>query len=375
MNPHLVTTRSNYAGYWCFWLPRFQCRVPLLQAGYAVKGTARRNKLEPLRKSVQEHYPLLELVEVSDVFSDDLTDVLKGVYAVVHVATPLPTAVDSIEMIKKGSEGTLHILNQAYNAGVRKFILTSSFAALINPDFQAAYTDIVCTETDWGQVTLEEALVVGKSNLGYAYCAIKILAEKTAWRFAAERPDFDLATIVPTNLYGPYPPHFPLPYPPPSTSSFIYMLLQGQVPPLLTANTHDTRDCALAHVRALQLPPVKRDWSAGASVDDVMVQLQAKRIITSAGQCTLARVVQYLREVYPDLKDRLPDVPEEYDVPPPSGLANKETGGKKLTPIAKVDTTRARELLGMDKWINWRECLDATVGWILRSEKERKGIN
>ncbi|KAF8651074.1 hypothetical protein AX16_004936 [Volvariella volvacea WC 439] len=363
----LVTGVSGYLGS--------NVAHQLLKAGYAVRGTARRSKLESLRQSVQNRYPLLELVEVSDIFSDDLTDILKGVYAVVHVAAPIPTPTDSVTPIKQASEGTLHILNQAYNAGVRKFVLTSSFAALINPDLQAAFTDIVFTEKDWGQVALEEALVAGKSNPVYAYCSIKLLSEKVAWKFAAEKPDFDLATILPTNLFGPYPPHFPLPYPPPSTTGYIYMLLQGQVPPLFTANSHDIRDCALAHVRALQLPPVKRDSSVGASVDDVKIQLQEKRVITSAAQSTWAQTAEYLRETRPDLRDRLPDITEEYDVPPPAGLASKETGGKKLIPVAKVDTTRAKELLGFDKWIDWRECIDATVDLVLRSEKEAKGVH
>ncbi|KAF8650714.1 hypothetical protein AX16_005087 [Volvariella volvacea WC 439] len=92
----LVTGISGYLG--------FNVAYQLLKAGYAVRG----------------HYPLLELVNVDDIFKDDLTEALKGVYALIHVATALPGVDDATEMIRGGTEGTRHILNQAYKAGVRK---------------------------------------------------------------------------------------------------------------------------------------------------------------------------------------------------------------------------------------------------------------
>ncbi|KAF8651043.1 hypothetical protein AX16_004906 [Volvariella volvacea WC 439] len=336
----LVTGISGYLGS--------NVAYQLLQAGYAVRGTARGNKLKVIQESVGKHYPLLELVEVGDIFRDDLTEVLKGVNAVIHVATALPGADDSITMIKGGVEGTLHLLNQAYNAGIKKFVLTSSFASLIEPDFQAAYTDITLNETNWGTATLEEALVAGKDNPLYAYCATKLLAERTAWKFAAEKPDFDLAAVLPVGIYGPFPPHFALPHPQGSTTfAYVYTLLNGQTPPQLSVNTHDVRDCALAHVRALQLPPFQR--VRGATVEETAVKLQEKRFIASAGQFSWAQAAEYLREAHPELKDRIPVIEEQFDLPTPAGLKKKAPADKKLTPVEKVDTTRAKEVLGIDK--------------------------
>ncbi|KAF8650724.1 hypothetical protein AX16_005097 [Volvariella volvacea WC 439] len=327
----LVTGISGYLGS--------NVAFQLLKAGYAVRGYRDPSFAEK------------QLTNVSILPT--------SVYAVIHVATPRVDGGGSASMVKKGIEGTLHTLNQAYKAGVKKFVLTSSFAATVDPDFQVMFTDRVLTEK------VEEALA-GEHNDMWLYVASKVFAEKAALRFAAERPDFDLAIVLPTSLYGPYPPHFAFPRPDaPTTSSFVYMLLLGQIPPVLTLNCHDVRDSALAHLRALELPHIERDAATEATVEDIMAKLEERRIIASGGIFTWDQAVE----------DRLPAVPEEsYDI---QGSKNGELKEKKLTPVARADNTRARELLGMDEWIGWKESLDATVEWLLESEKlwkERDGV-
>ncbi|KAF8650737.1 hypothetical protein AX16_005110 [Volvariella volvacea WC 439] len=94
---------------------------------------------------------------------------------------------------------------------------------------------------------------------------------------------------------------------------------------------------------------------------------------------TAIKAVQYLREAHPGLSDTLPSIPEEvYGLGGSGTRADVDLGPKpnrkKLIQVAKADNTRAKKLLGMEKWIDWRQSPGDTVEWLLKAEtiwKER----
>lgn len=176
---------------------------------YRVRGTVR-----SLAASKQRVYSVLanpadqarvELVEVPDTSSSDLTTAMDGVTYVLHVASPYiisnVTDVDA-QLLHPAVEGTLNALRYAATSPtVRRVVVTSSFAAVT--DFTKGGPNRpghVYTPQDWQPFGRTEALAQGGA---VAYSASKKLAEKAAWDFVAEqKPHFDLATINPPMIYG-----------------------------------------------------------------------------------------------------------------------------------------------------------------------------
>ncbi|KAG6805638.1 hypothetical protein H0H93_004370, partial [Arthromyces matolae] len=52
--------------------------------------TIRGAKLDSFKTAIAGKYPTLEVVQVDDIATADLTDVLRGVDSIIHVAVPLP---------------------------------------------------------------------------------------------------------------------------------------------------------------------------------------------------------------------------------------------------------------------------------------------
>ena len=88
-------------------------------------------------------------------------------------------------------EGTLRVLRAARDAGVKRVVVTSSFAAIgygHRPQ-QAPYD-----ETYWSNVDAPVA----------AYVKSKTLAERAAWQFIAEQGEgLELAAVNPVAVLGP----------------------------------------------------------------------------------------------------------------------------------------------------------------------------
>ncbi|KAF8661632.1 hypothetical protein AX16_001274 [Volvariella volvacea WC 439] len=203
---------------------------------------------------------------------------------------------------------------------------------------------------------MDEVVAEGYSLISL-YIASKILTKQSAWKFAAQRENFDLTTFLPTSLFGPYAPHFTLPHPDIMTSSlYIYTILNEQVPPSFMPNYMDIRDAAKAHIQALELASVYCNFGANVKLDDVILKLQDKRILVNAGVYTWAQAVEYLYKSYPDLRDKLPVIPKEQ-----FNITGAKSAGKPLIKFAKCDNTHAKELLGITQWIKWKESMSGMV--------------
>src|SRR5262249_19295314 len=105
---------------------------------------------------------------------------------VLHVASPLPFHVprDENELIVPAREGTLRVLRAARDAGVRRVVLTSSFAAI---GYGHRGRKRPFDETDWTNV---------EGTGLQPYVKSKALAERAAWDFMArEGGALELASV------------------------------------------------------------------------------------------------------------------------------------------------------------------------------------
>jgi nucleoside-diphosphate-sugar epimerase len=114
----------------------------------------------------------LQLV-AADLTSDDgWPAALDGVEEVHHVASPIPSAQpkDPDELIVPAREGTVRVLRAARDAGARRVVLTSSFAAVgYSPKPVRDYTEADWTDPDTPGLP--------------PYPRSKAIAERAAWDF------------------------------------------------------------------------------------------------------------------------------------------------------------------------------------------------
>ncbi|KAM0753796.1 putative D-lactaldehyde dehydrogenase [Meredithblackwellia eburnea MCA 4105] len=237
----------------------------LLERGYRVRGTVRS---EEKGKALDDIFNKLGLAKrwewtvVQDVEPEGAFDqAVIGVDGIAHVASPFHYNVKDPyrDLINPAVNGTVNVLKSALKEPkLRRVVLTSSFAAMVNPH-EPVY---VFDEKDWNQYSLDQ-LKDNYDNItpSQAYRASKTLAEKAAWNFVAHHtpkdgtPPFDLATINPSLIYG------PLLHPVPSAASLntsvgiFYSFLQGNkteedalVP---YGECVDVRDVAQLHLQAL----------------------------------------------------------------------------------------------------------------------------
>lgn len=147
-----------------------------LKGGFKVRGTVRSFndaiKVKALRSLAPEDR--LELVEADLLVKDSWPRALKDVTIVAHVASPFPssTPTDENELVKPALNGTLNVLNAAFDANVKRVVLTSSTISIIGYQRE----ERVYTEADWPNPDKQ-----------FAYGKSKILAEKAAWDFVEEK--------------------------------------------------------------------------------------------------------------------------------------------------------------------------------------------
>jgi nucleoside-diphosphate-sugar epimerase len=187
-------------------------------------------------------------------------EAVAGCDYVLHVASPFPPNVPmhEDELIVPAREGALRVLRAARDGGVRRVVLTSSFAA-IGYGHKPQKTPF--NETDWTEIT---------GNDVTAYVKSKTLAERAAWDFIAkEGGALELSVVNPVAVFGPVlGPDF-------STSILMLQrLLTGAVPgcPQLTFGIIDVRDVADLHIRAMTHPAAKGERFLAATGDFMLIR-------------------------------------------------------------------------------------------------------
>lgn len=292
----------------------------LLDDGYRVRATLRSLSREPEVRAtlkVPDDAPL-------EFAAADLTEdagwpgALAGCDYVMHMASPFPQdrPDDENELIVPAVDGTRRVLRAAYDAGVRRVVMTSSFAAM---EYAPKTSGAHYVETDWTDPD-------GRAP----YVKSKTLAERAAWEFVAAHPDGpELTVINPVGIIGPV---FSNDYA--SSISLIKALLDGSPPvlPKLNFPLVDVRDVVDLHMRALTHPD-----AAG------------QRFLAAAGTpLPMAQMAAILRRRLGDAAARVPtrQVPDwvlraAATVLPPLREITVNLGPPKI-----VSTAKAAQILG-----------------------------
>ncbi len=226
------------------------CILKLLAQGYGVRATVRDLKRESevrslLKTGGAESGANLNFCAASLEADSGWADATAGCDYVLHVASPFPASVPKHEdeLIIPAREGALRVLRAARDAGVKRVVLTSSFAAIgYGHPAQAA----PFTEADWTDVN---------SPAVSAYAKSKTLAERAAWDFMArEGGRLELAVVNPVGVFGPaLGADF-------STSILIIKrMMDGTIPgmPNVSFGVVDVRDVADLHLLAMAQPQAK----------------------------------------------------------------------------------------------------------------------
>ncbi|RYD48089.1 MAG: NAD-dependent epimerase/dehydratase family protein, partial [Sphingomonadales bacterium] len=190
MSKVLVTGGSGFVGSHVI--------LQLLAAGHDVRATVRNLRREgEVRATLERAGADTRRLSfaAADLEQDaGWTEAAAGMDYVQHVASPFPLTQpkDETELIRPAVEGTLRVLRAARDAGVRRVVLTSSFAAI---GYGHGARDTPYTEADWTDVN---------GPAVQPYMKSKTLAERAAWDFVArEGAAIELAVVNPVAIFGP----------------------------------------------------------------------------------------------------------------------------------------------------------------------------
>jgi len=240
--------------------------------------------------------------------------------AVIHTASPFHFNVTDIQkqLLDPAIIGTTGILKsiKRHAPTVKRVVITSSFAAIINP-FKMTWPEHTYSEEDWDPLTHDQAL----ENPVNGYRASKTFAEKAAWEFVEkEKPKFDICTMNPPVVFGPIV-HYLNSLSALNTSNERFRdFIQGKfrnedIPPAGLYIWIDVRDLAEAHVKGMEIP------EAGG-----------KRFFVTAGYYSNKQIVDIIRKNFPEYRDKLP-------------AENAKGGDYPEGGIFKINNKRAQEIL------------------------------
>jgi dihydroflavonol-4-reductase len=213
------------------------------------------------------------------------------------------------------------VLRAARDAGVKRVVLTSSFAA-IGYGYPAGRTRPF-TEEDW----------TNTGSLSVApYIKSKALAERAAWDFAErEGGGTELAVVNPVGIFGPV-----LGADLSGSVGIIKAMLDGSLPrtPRLWTSVVDVRDVADLHLRAMTSPK-----AAG------------ERFLAAAGDAISFRhIAQTLRERLGPAAARVPDreMPNWFVRAASPFVPTLKQFRRNLDLVRHTDAAKARAVLGWE---------------------------
>jgi nucleoside-diphosphate-sugar epimerase len=344
MSTVLVTGGSGFIGSYCI--------LQLLASGHEVRTTVRNLKREAdVRATLRQAGT--DAGERLRFFAADLTgdagwaEATEGCDYVLHVASPLPRGAtkDENDLIVPAREGALRVLRAARDAGVKRVVLTSSFAAIGygHPARSAPFDETVWTNLEGTDIA--------------PYTKSKALAERAAWDFIArEGGSLELSVINPVVVFGPV---LGVDY---STSVLtLKRMLDGGLPgaPKLYFGLVDVRDVADLHLRAMT-SPVARGERFLAVAGNFMSLLEIAQVLRKNLGATASRVPT--RELPSWLLRLL-----AFAVPMVKQVA------PELDKVKNATNEKARRVLGWTPRSN-EECIMAAAHSLMRHGLLKDGI-
>ncbi len=250
--------------------------LQLLAAGHQVKTTVRSLKREGDVRALLKAGGAEPGGELS-FFAADLekdegwADAVAGCDYVLHVASPFPSSIPKHEdeLIIPARDGALRVLKAARDAGVKRVVMTSSFAAV---GYGHAEQEKPFDETYWTDV--------GGSDVR-PYIKSKTVAERAAWDFIEkEGGGLELSVVNPVAVFGPVlGPDY-------STSILLVQrLMNGDMPgcPRVSFGVVDVRDVVDLHLRAMTDPAAKGERFIATVGDTMWIREMAETLKSRMG--------------------------------------------------------------------------------------------
>ncbi|THH28734.1 hypothetical protein EUX98_g5438 [Antrodiella citrinella] len=320
----------------------------LVVAGYRVRGTVRSAKVLNNKKAFAVYGDAVEIIAWDDLVHGTHPEAFKGVDAVIHLAAPLAYREPNAEIaISVSVDGSVNVLKQAEQAGIKNFGYVSSIAAVTTGFTKGEFTPV--TDQDWVSINKEEILS-NKDVDGFSvYVAEKVLSERAVWEFVDQHPHIELATVNPPFFYGPFAPGHRSPFEGNtfnalslSSTRMLWGLIQPSGASPMSPFLVDVRDVARALVAALKAPPASK--------------VGRKRILISGNWRQLSDIAELVATKRPELASHIPA----------SQKANLPVKVKQV-----VDNKRLNEVLGLDV-TPWETTILDTIDALVDLEKQWK---
>ncbi|CAL9729172.1 NADPH-dependent methylglyoxal reductase Gre2p [Monosporozyma unispora] len=322
----------------------------LLNQDYKVIGTVRSEaKADKLFKQFGSNPNLiLEVVEdISDLhaFDEVFKKYASEIKYVLHTASPFTLDVE--DYVKElfipalhGVKAMLHAVEKYGATTVERFVLTSSYAAIMDFDKEMV-PGTIFTETSWNPDNWEKA----QESVGRAYNGSKVFAEREAWNFIEEKGDrvkFKLSVVNPVYVFGPHVFDEDVSVKMNTSCEIINKAVHTSantiVHPFETFGSFvDVRDVARAHLLAFQ----RKD-------------LIGKRLLMDAGRFSTQDIFDVLNQEIPVLKGKVP-------------VGKPGTGGQHNNIGATVDNRLTCELLGFE-FTSFKKTIVDTAQQILKHD-------
>lgn len=259
--------------------------IQLLELGYTVNTTMRSISRKSELTGALQQSGITDLSRLHFFEADLLSDegwaaAIDGCHYVLHVASPFTASEpeDENELILPAKEGTLRVLRGSRDAGVKRVVITSSFAAIgYSKDGQGHIFD----EQDWTDP---------QANIP-AYIKSKTVAELAAWDFIkTQGGNLELTVINPVGIFGPVVGGISSA----SLDSVVAGILNGDVKesPAFTMGVVDVRDVADIHIKAMVSPA-----AAGE-----------RFLATAPGVMSFADVALLIRKERPEVSAKIVDM-------------------------------------------------------------------
>jgi nucleoside-diphosphate-sugar epimerase len=307
--------------------------LQLLGAGYTVRTTVRNLSREGEVRAIVRNGGAEAGERLSFVAADLMSDAgwpaaVSGCEFVLHMASPFPSAVPrhEDELIVPARDGALRVLRASRDAGVKRVVLTSSFAAI---GYGHPARKDVFTEKDWTDPSGADVM---------AYTKSKTLAEHAAWEFVeSEGAGLELAVVNPVAVFGPVlGPDYA------TSILLVQKMMDGALPgvPRMCLGVVDVRDVADLHLRAMTNAAAK-----------------GERFLAVAGD------FMWLMEIARALKERL-------------GERAKRVPSRQLpdwlVKLARFKDPAVKQIIPeLGKWKNATSAkAQAVLGWSPRSREE-----